>query len=88
MSQFIGTKFVDMYYQEIDDIFSEWVEITKPFTKEIKNFLLDQDLLEDIKREQFQNLFNEAITGNVPLDLLHWRGIQLSANSTPEEIIY
>jgi hypothetical protein len=73
-----------MYYKEIDDIFSEWAEITKPFTKEIKNFLLDQDLLEDIKREQFQNLFNEAITGNVPLDLLHWRGMQLFADSNPE----
>jgi len=84
MLQFIGTKFIDIYYKEIDDIFSEWAEITKPFTKEIKNFLLDQDLLEDIKREQFQNLFNEAITGNVPLDLLHWRGIQLFANSNPE----
>ncbi|MFX1516755.1 MAG: hypothetical protein ACFFC6_10620 [Promethearchaeota archaeon] len=84
MLQFIGTKFVDMYYQEIDDIFSEWAEITKPFTKEIKNFLLDQDLLEDIKREQFQNLFNEAITGKVPLDLLHWRGIQIFSNSNPE----
>ncbi|MFX0124300.1 MAG: hypothetical protein ACFFAE_11730 [Candidatus Hodarchaeota archaeon] len=84
MLQFIGTKFVDMYYEEIDDMFFEWADIKSQFTKEIKNFLLDQDLLEDIKREQFQNLFNEAIMGNIPLDLLHWRGIQLFANSSPE----
>lgn len=84
MLQFIGTKFIDLYYEEIDDIFTDWAEISKPFTKEIKNFLLDQDLLEDIKREQFQNIFNEAIMGNVPLDLLHWRGIQLFGNSNPE----
>ena len=84
MLQFIGTKFVDIYFEEIDDIFTDWAEISKPFTKEIKNFLLDQDLLEDIKREQFQNIFNEAIMGNVPLDLLHWRGIQLFADSDPE----
>jgi hypothetical protein len=58
MLQFIGTKFVDLFFEEIDDIFTDWSEISKPFTKEIKNFLLDQDLLEDIKREQFQNLFN------------------------------
>lgn len=84
MLQFIGTKFVDIFFEEIDDIFTDWSEISRPFTKEIKNFLLDQDLLEDIKREQFQNLFNEAIMGNVPLDLLHWRGIQLFADSNSE----
>lgn len=84
MLQFIGTKFVDMYHEELEDMFFEWADIKGQFTKEIKNFLLDQDLLEDIKREQFQNLFNEAIMGKIPLDLLHWRGIQLFANSSPE----
>lgn len=84
MLQFIGTKFVDMYFKELEDMFFEWAEIKGSFTQEIKNFLLDQDLLEDIKREQFQNLFNEAIMGKIPLDLLHWRGIQLFANSSPE----
>lgn len=84
MLQFIGTKFADMYYKELEDMNFEWAEINDQFTEEIKNFLLDQDLLEEIKREQFQNLFNEAIMGNQPLDLLHWRGIQLFADSNPE----
>ncbi|MFX1284959.1 MAG: hypothetical protein ACFFB5_14960 [Promethearchaeota archaeon] len=87
MLQFIGTRFVDMYYKKIDHMFYDWIEIKDPFTKEIKNFLLDQELIDDIKREQFQNLFNEAITGNMPLDLLHWRGLQLFAESSPEALL-
>lgn len=84
MLQFIGTKFQDMYYKELENMIFDWDGVKDQFTQEIKNFLLDQDLLEEIKREQFQNLFNEAIMGKQPLDLLHWRGIQLFANSSPE----
>lgn len=84
MLQFIGTKFLDMYQDSIDDFLFEKADITEEFSKEIQNFLQDKDMMEDIKREQFQNLFNEAINGLVPIDLLHWRGVQLFAESNTE----
>lgn len=84
MLQFIGTKFLDMYQDSIDDFLFEKSDINEEFSKEIQNFLQDKDMMEDIKREQFQNLFNEAINGLVPIDLLHWRGVQLFAKSNTE----
>lgn len=86
MLQFIGTKFLDMYQDSIDDFLFEKSDIAEEFSKEIQNFLQDKDMMEDIKREQFQNLFNEAINGLVPIDLLHWRGVQLFAESNTEFI--
>lgn len=84
MLQFIGTKFLDLYLSNTEDFTFDWDQISKQFENEIKNYFQDKDLLEDIKREQFQNLFNEAISGNLPIDLLHWRGIQLFSNTSPE----
>lgn len=84
MLQFIGTKFLDMYQEQIEDFIFEGSDISDEFTKEIQNFLHDKDMMEDIKREQFQKLFSEAISGLVPIDLIHWRGMQLFANSDPK----
>ena len=84
--QFIGTKFLEMYMNATEDLLYDWDIDVNPFTNEIKNFIQDSDLLEDIKREQFQNLFNEIIAEKLPIEYLHWRGIQLFANSTPDVI--
>ncbi|MHA2305532.1 MAG: hypothetical protein ACXACU_09080 [Candidatus Hodarchaeales archaeon] len=84
MLQFIGTKFLDMYQERIEDFIFERSDIKDEFSKEIQNFLHDKDMMEDIKREQFQNLFSEAISGLVPIDLLHWRGVQLFSGSNPK----
>ncbi len=84
MLQFIGTKFLDMYQERIDDFLFEKSDITDEFSLEIQNFLQDKEMMEDIKREQFQNIFNEAINGLVPIDLLHWRGVQLFSDSDPK----
>lgn len=84
MLQFVGNKFLELYSDTMEDLNYEWKEIQKPFTDEIQKFLLDRDFLEEIKREQFQSLFNKAISDQFPLDLLHWRGIQLFSNFSPE----
>lgn len=84
MLQFIGTKFLDMYQEQIEDFIFEGSDISDEFSNEIQNFLQDKDMMEDIKREQFQNLFSEAINGLVPIDLLHWRGMQLFSDSNPK----
>ncbi len=77
MLQFIGTKFVEKYLSTMENLLFDWSLETDTFTSEIKSFLTDQELLEDIKREQFQNLFMEAIVGNIPIEFIYWRGIQL-----------
>ncbi|NHJ02469.1 MAG: hypothetical protein EAX86_10065 [Candidatus Heimdallarchaeota archaeon] len=84
--QFIGTKFLDMYVDATEDLLYDWDIDVNPFTNEIKNFIQDNDLLEDIKREQFQNLFNEVIADKLPIEYIHWRGIQLFADTAPNVI--
>ena len=81
MLQFVGTKFLELYMSEVEDLSYDWIEINESFTTEIKTFLQDKDLLEEIKREQFQNLFNDVITGKIPLEIFHWRSVQLFADS-------
>jgi len=83
MLQFVGTKFLELYMNEVEDLSFDWIEINESFTNEIKTFLQDKDLLEEIKREQLQNLFNDVITGKIPLDIFHWRSVQLFADSDP-----
>ena len=80
MLQFIGTKFLEKYQNKINDLLYDWNTGVKEFTNEITAFLKDDELLEDIKREQFQNLFMGAISGDFPLESLYWKGIQLFAN--------
>ncbi|MHA1975337.1 MAG: hypothetical protein ACW98F_07630 [Candidatus Hodarchaeales archaeon] len=84
MLQFIGTKFVEKYLKTMENLLFDWSLESGAFTQEITNFLTDEELLEDIKREQFQNLFTEAIAGNVPVEYIYWRGIQLFSDSKPE----
>ena len=86
MLQFIGTKFVEKYLNTMEDLLFDWDLETDSFTHEITNFLTDKELLEDIKREQFQNLFTEAIAGNVPVEYIYWRGIQLFSDSNSETL--
>ena len=84
MLQFIGTKFVEKYLNTMEDLLFDWSLETDSFTHEITNFLTDEELLEDIKREQFQNLFTEAIAGKIPIEYIYWRGIQLFSGSNSE----
>ncbi|MHA1993411.1 MAG: hypothetical protein ACW97Z_02605 [Candidatus Hodarchaeales archaeon] len=84
MLQFIGTKFSEKYLNTMQDLLFDWSLETNYFTREINGFLTDKDLLEDIKREQFQNMFMNAMEGNIPIEELYWRGMQLFADTTPE----
>ncbi|MFX0152609.1 MAG: hypothetical protein ACFFAJ_17630 [Candidatus Hodarchaeota archaeon] len=84
MLQFIGQKFLEEYQGLMNNLAYNWEDIQEPFNKEIKAFIQDQALLEDIKRGQFQNLFNQVISGILPADLLHWKGVQLFADSSEE----
>jgi hypothetical protein len=77
MLQFIGTKFYEKYQDKIEDILYDWNNGVNGFTKEITKFLNDKELMEDIKREQFQKLFTDAISGKSPIESLYWKGIQL-----------
>ncbi len=84
MLQFIGTKFSDKYLSTMEDLLFDWSLETNSFTREINSFLTDKDLLEDIQREQFQNLFMNAMEGNIPIEELYWRGMQLFSDATPD----
>ena len=42
MLQFIGTKFVDMYYKEIEDMFFEWADI-KQDLKSLQEVVIDDN---------------------------------------------
>ncbi|MHA2343320.1 MAG: hypothetical protein ACXADW_15745, partial [Candidatus Hodarchaeales archaeon] len=86
MLQFIGTKFLEKHQDKIEDLLFDWNTGVKGFTDEITTFLKDDELLEDIKREQFQNLFMGAISGDFPLESLYWKGIQLFANQPQEAL--
>ena len=86
MLQFIGTKFVEKYLNTMENLLFDWSLETSAFTEEITNFLTDEELLEDIKREQFQNLFTEAIAGNIPIEYIYWRGIQLFSNGNSDAL--
>ena len=84
--QFIGTKFLEKHQNKVEDLLFDWNQGVKGFTKEITTFLKDDELLEDIRREQFQNLFMGAISGDFPLESLYWKGIQLFANQNQEAL--
>ena len=84
MLQFIGTKFSEKYLSTMEDLLFDWSLETGSFTREINSFLTDVDLLEDIKREQFQNLFMNAMESNIPIEELYWRGMQLFSDTNPE----
>ncbi|MHA2174281.1 MAG: hypothetical protein ACXABI_05595 [Candidatus Hodarchaeales archaeon] len=84
MLQFIGTKFYEKYQEKIEDLLYDWNQGVNGFTKEIIKFLNDKELIEDIKREQFQKLFTEAISGNSPIESLYWKGIQLFSDLSPK----
>jgi hypothetical protein len=86
MLQFIGTKFLEKHQNKIEDLLFDWNTGVKGFTDEINTFLKDDELLEDIKREQFQNLFMGAISGNFPLESLYWKGIQLFSSQSQEAL--
>lgn len=83
MLQFVGTKFLELFMSEMEDLSFDWIEINELFTNEINAFLQDKELLEEIKREQLQNLFNDVINSKIPLDIFHWRSVQLFADSDP-----
>jgi hypothetical protein len=84
MLQFIGQKFLDKYQNKMEDLLFDWENVSEPFNKEIQTFITDQELLNDIKRGQFQNLFTQTISGSLPIELLHWKGIQLLPTSSPD----
>ena len=84
--QFIGTKFLEKHQNKVEDLLFDWNKGVKGFTEEINTFLKDDELLEDIKREQFQNLFVGAVSGDFPLESLYWKGIQLFANQSQEAL--
>jgi len=86
MLQFIGQKFLEEYQDLMNNLVYNWEDIQESFNKEIKAFIQDQALLEDIKRGQLQNLFNQVISGFLPADLLHWKGIQFFADSTEDDL--
>ena len=86
MLQYIGTKFIEKHQDKIEDLLYDWNTGVKGFTEEINTFLKDDELLEDIKREQFQNLFMGAISGDFPLESLYWKGIQLFAKQPQEAL--
>ena len=86
MLQFIGTKFLEKHQNKVEDLLFDWNKGVKGFTEEIDTFLRDDELLDDIKREQFQNLFMGAISGDFPLESLYWKGIQLFAEQSQESM--
>lgn len=85
MLQFIGQKFLDEYQEEMNDLAFNWEEIQDSFNEEIRTFIQDEALMEDIKRGQLQNVFNQVISRNLPVEYLHWKGLELFGNSTREE---
>ena len=82
--QFIGTKFYEKYQDKVEDILYDWNNGVNGFTKELTKFLNDKELMEDIKREQFQKLFTDAISGKSPIESLYWKGIQLFSDLPPK----
>jgi len=86
MLQFIGTKFLEKHQNKVEDLLFDWNKGVEGFTEEITSFLKDDELIEDIKREQFQNHFMGAISGEFPLESLYWKGIQLFTGQSQEAL--